>query len=80
MQPGYRAKQLLEGILQGARSLEQITTVPQNWRDQLIKDGVRTGRSIPCHSVSSPDGTRKFLLQLYDGRVVEAVGRMPSML
>jgi len=35
---------------------------------------VRTGRSIVHHSVAAPDGTRKFLLQLHDGRVVETVG------
>jgi 23S rRNA (adenine2503-C2)-methyltransferase len=32
---------------------------------------VKTGRSALHHSVGSPDGTRKFLLQLYDGRIVE---------
>lgn len=36
--------------------------------------GIRTGRSVLHHSVEAPDGTRKFLLQLADGRVVEAVG------
>lgn len=35
--------------------------------------GVRTGRSVLHHSVSAADGTRKFLLQLVDGRVVETV-------
>lgn len=34
----------------------------------------RSGRSILHHSVGAADGTRKFLLQLYDGRIVEAVG------
>jgi len=37
--------------------------------------GVRTGRSVLHHSVSAADGTRKFLLQLSDGRVVETVSR-----
>ncbi len=36
--------------------------------------GVRTGRSVVHHVVEARDGTRKFLLQLFDGRVVEAVG------
>ena len=35
---------------------------------------MRTGRSIIHHSVSAPNGTRKFLLQLSDGRIVECVG------
>ena len=36
--------------------------------------GVRTGRSVVHHVVTARDGTRKFLLQLFDGLVVEAVG------
>ena len=35
---------------------------------------MRTGRSILQHTVAAPDGTRKMLLQLSDGRVVETVG------
>lgn len=35
---------------------------------------MRTGRAIINHSVTSKDGTRKFLLQLSDGRLVETVG------
>ncbi|PNW88753.1 hypothetical protein CHLRE_01g043000v5 [Chlamydomonas reinhardtii] len=73
-QPRFRAKQLLEGVLQGARSVEDITTIPKEWRAQLLADGVRTGRSLLHHSVGDADGTRKFLLQLGDGRIVETVG------
>ncbi|KAG2424515.1 hypothetical protein HXX76_014396 [Chlamydomonas incerta] len=73
-QPRFRAKQLLEGVLQGARSVEDITTIPKEWRAQLLADGVRTGRSLIHHSVGDADGTRKFLLQLDDGRIVETVG------
>jgi len=39
----------------------------------LCLQGVRTGRSVLHHSVSAADGTRKFLLQLADGLVVETV-------
>lgn len=42
-------------------------------RPTTAAQGVRTGRSVLHHSVSSTDGTRKFLLQLADGRVVETV-------
>jgi len=73
-QPKYRGKQLQDGVLKGARTIEDILTVPKEVRATLIADGVRTGRSILHHSVSSPDGTHKFLLQLYDGRIVECVG------
>jgi 23S rRNA (adenine2503-C2)-methyltransferase len=36
--------------------------------------GFKTGRSAVHHSVSSPCGTRKLLLQLSEGRLIEAVG------
>ncbi|EFN52752.1 hypothetical protein CHLNCDRAFT_36696 [Chlorella variabilis] len=70
-QPTYRAKQLRDA---GARSVHDVTTLSKDLRAQLAERGVRTGRSVLHHSVASPDGTRKFLLQLADGRVVEAVG------
>jgi 23S rRNA (adenine2503-C2)-methyltransferase len=73
-QPKYRAKQLLDGILQGARSLDDIKGLPKTFIEVLKSAGVRTGRSILHKSVSAPDGTQKFLLQLQDGRVVETVG------
>ena len=38
-----------------------------------LPQGVRTGRSVLHHEVAAADGTRKFLLQLADGRVVETV-------
>ncbi|EFJ44993.1 hypothetical protein VOLCADRAFT_121224 [Volvox carteri f. nagariensis] len=73
-QPRFRAKQLLEGVLKGAHSVEEITAIPKSWRAQLLADGVRSGRSRLHHSVGDEDGTRKFLLQLHDGRIVETVG------
>ena len=73
-QPGYRAKQLRDGVLQGARSVEDISTIPKAWRQALIERGVSTGRSVLHHEVSAADGTKKFLLRLHDGYVVETVG------
>ncbi|GFR39696.1 hypothetical protein Agub_g175, partial [Astrephomene gubernaculifera] len=73
-QPRFRGRQLQEAVLRGARSVEEITTIPQSWRSQLAAAGVRTGRSLLHHSAGDPDGTRKFLLQLHDGRIVETVG------
>ncbi|GLC37888.1 hypothetical protein PLESTM_000659900 [Pleodorina starrii] len=73
-QPRFRAKQLLEGVLKGARSVNEIQTIPKEWRAQLLSEGVRSGRSLLHHSVGDEDGTKKFLLQLHDGRIVETVG------
>ncbi|PSC68805.1 ribosomal RNA large subunit methyltransferase N [Micractinium conductrix] len=73
-QPAFRAKQMRDAVLQGARSVHDITTFSKDLRAQLAERGVRTGRSVLHHEVSAACGTRKFLLQLSDGRVVETVG------
>jgi len=73
-QPKYRAKQLQDALFKGARSMDDISTIPKGWRQSLADRGVLTGRSIKHHEVSAADGTRKFLLRLHDGYVVETVG------
>ncbi|KAF8066346.1 rlmN [Scenedesmus sp. PABB004] len=73
-QPAFRGQQLADGVLKGARSVAEIRGLPEAFRDQLAALGVRTGRSAVHHSVSSPDGTRKLLLQVEDGRLIETVG------
>jgi len=74
-QPKYRATQLRDAVLhQGARELRDITTIPKSWRENLVEKGVKIGRSEIYHRVVARDGTRKFLLQLHDGLVVETVG------
>ncbi|GAX81702.1 hypothetical protein CEUSTIGMA_g9130.t1 [Chlamydomonas eustigma] len=73
-QPRFRGKQLLDGLLGGAHSINDIPVIPKQLKKSLKAAGVRTGRSIIHHSVEAPDGTRKFLLQQKDGRVVECVG------
>lgn len=73
-QPAYRGKQLHHWLYQkGATSLEAMTVFPKAWRQAL---GATTdlGRSrIHTRSVAT-DGTVKYLLQLTDGHIIEAVG------
>jgi 23S rRNA (adenine2503-C2)-methyltransferase len=76
-QPKYRAAQLRDAVLRGARSMSEVSAVPAAWRATLTERGLRTGRSVLHHEVRAADGTRKFLLQLHDGLVVETVG-IPS--
>ncbi|CAL8470309.1 g9851 [Coccomyxa elongata] len=73
-QPAYRGKQLYDGLMHGAHSVEDITNVPSSWRQELVRQGVKTGRSKLFKEVRALDGTRKFLLQLHDGYLVETVG------
>lgn len=75
-QPAYRGKQIHQWIYQrGARSLQEITVLPQQWRLQMA--GVAIGRSTLHHRAQAQDGTVKYLLQLEDGQIVETVG-IPS--
>jgi 23S rRNA (adenine2503-C2)-methyltransferase len=75
-QPAYRGKQLYQWIYQqGARSLADITVFSKQWRES-VKD-TSIGRSTIHHRAVSSDGAIKYLLQLQDGQIIEAVG-IPS--
>jgi 23S rRNA (adenine2503-C2)-methyltransferase len=72
-QPAYRGKQLHQWIYQkGARSLSEISVFPKQWRETMAEFAI--GRSKIHYEARAIDGTIKFLLQLTDGQIVEAVG------
>ncbi len=72
-QPAYRGKQLHQWLYQkGVRSLGEITVFPQKWRDNLADYSI--GRSQIDYRSIAPDKTRKYLLRLEDGLVIETVG------
>jgi 23S rRNA (adenine2503-C2)-methyltransferase len=72
-QPAYRGKQLYQWIYQqGAKSLADITVFSKQWRES-VKD-TPIGRSTLHHRAVASDGAVKYLLQLQDGQIVEAVG------
>lgn len=72
-QPAYRGKQLHQWLYQkGARSLPDITVFPKQWREQLQDQPI--GRSAIAHRSIAPDETRKYLLRLDDGELIETVG------
>ncbi|NBD17381.1 MAG: 23S rRNA (adenine(2503)-C(2))-methyltransferase RlmN [Cyanobacteria bacterium] len=72
-QPAYRGKQLHQWLYQkGARSLHEITVFPKQWREDLQAQPI--GRSTIAHRSIAPDETRKYLLRLVDGEVIETVG------
>ncbi|KAK9827990.1 hypothetical protein WJX81_005819 [Elliptochloris bilobata] len=73
-QPKYRGRQLLDCLLQGARSTADLRLVPKALREELAARGWQTGRAPEHARVAAKDGTAKLLLQLADGRLVEAVG------
>ena len=75
-QPAYRGKQLHDWIYnKGVRSLYDISVFPKQWREQVAN--ISIGRSQEHLRSVASDGTIKYLLQLTDGQIVEAVG-IPS--
>ena len=72
-QPPYRAQQLLEWIYtRRARSFEEMSNLPKNWRAWLEEHAlVDPFRSYSVQE--SFDQTRKYLFELHDGRYIESV-------
>lgn len=72
-QPAYRTRQLLDWIYKKrASSFDELSNIPQTWKEELHK----TLSLTPFRSFSvqvSVDGTRKYLFELYDGLHVESV-------
>ncbi len=72
-QPAYRGKQLYQWLYQkGARSLSEISVFPKQFRESVAEYPI--GRSVIHFRAVAPDSTRKYLLQLQDGLIIEAVG------
>lgn len=72
-QPAYRGKQLYEWLYQkSARSLVDISVFPKKWREEIADYPI--GRSTIHYRSVAPDETRKYLLRLADGLIIEAVG------
>ena len=72
-QPAYRGKQLYQWLYhKGARSLLDISVFPKQWREEMANHPI--GRSTIHYRSVAPDETRKYLLRLGDGLIIEAVG------
>lgn len=72
-QPAYRGKQLYQWLYQKkARSLMEISVFPKRWREKLADYPL--GRSTIHYRSVASDATRKYLLRLADGAIVETVG------
>ncbi len=72
-EPAYRARQILNWLYQhGADRFAAMTNLPRAWRERLEAEA-RIGAPAVVRRQISADGTRKLLLQLDDGALVEAV-------
>jgi 23S rRNA (adenine2503-C2)-methyltransferase len=79
-QPAFRGRQLHDWIYaKGARSLDQVSVLPQAWRQQLAAAPPASaadwlGRSQELRRSVARDGTTKLLLATHDGLSLETVG------
>ena len=72
-QPNYRGKQLHQWLYhKGIKSLEEVSVFPKNWRKEIADYPV--GRSSINQLIVAPDKTRKYLLNLQDGLIIDTVG------
>src|SRR5215471_6929946 len=73
-QPSYRARQLYQAVYDQRRaSLETVSTLPLDFRNQLSSEGYAVGLPQIEKKFSSSDGTIRYLVAFPDGRSVETV-------
>src|SRR5579875_2497422 len=73
-QKPYRARQVFEALYkQRVRSVEDITTLSQELRDRLIREGWSVGLPEIVQTAVSVDGTERYLMRMADGETVETV-------
>jgi 23S rRNA (adenine2503-C2)-methyltransferase len=73
-QPSYRGQQLFEALYrQRFASAEQISTLPQDFRQSLGQRGFSLGIPTIEKKFVSTDGTVRYLVGLVDGQSVETV-------
>ena len=73
-QPNYRAKQIMDAVYrQRVETLEEITTLPGEFRERLVQRGVAVGAARIENKFVSVDGTVRYLIGFADGQSVETV-------
>jgi 23S rRNA (adenine2503-C2)-methyltransferase len=73
-QPAYRGQQLFDAIYrQKIEGLDQISTLPLEYRARLTGEGWRVGLPAIARKFISSDGTVRYLVELADSETVETV-------
>ncbi|HYU46643.1 MAG TPA: 23S rRNA (adenine(2503)-C(2))-methyltransferase RlmN [Terriglobales bacterium] len=73
-QPAYRAQQLFDALYrQRAEGLDQISTLPREYRARLGEQGWGVGMPRIAQKYESRDGTMRYLVEMADGETVETV-------
>ncbi len=71
--PSFCAKQIYKWAYSGIKSIDEMTNISKDMREQLKKDFYIFLPSIKKKLVSKIDGTVKYLFELYDGSCIEGV-------
>ena len=73
-EPSYRARQLFHALYaERATSLDQISTLPKDFRSKLLRQDVAIGLPTIERKFVSSDGTVRYLIGLADGETIETV-------
>ncbi len=71
-EPSFRAKQLFLAS-HSYKKYEQMTNIPKSLKEKLLKSGIVDTSVEIIETLSSEDGTKKFLFKLFDGNIIEGV-------
>lgn len=73
-EPAFRARQLITWIYPGlARDFDAMTNLPRELRERLRTEASFAGPRLRRELISRDERTRKVLLELADGKLIEAV-------
>ncbi len=68
----FRAKQVFSWIHKGIESYDEMNNIPKDLKNFLEEYPLRN-MTVYTHLVSKIDGTKKFLMKLNDGNIIECV-------
>lgn len=69
----YRAKQIYPLVYKGMKTFDEINNIPKNLKDFMLENFVVNSVSIYEKLQSKKDYTKKYLMKLEDGNIIECV-------
>lgn len=72
-EPKFRAEQIFKWLYKDIKSFEDMKNVPKSLKEKLDERYFISQAEIEERFISKLDGTRKYLLKLYDGNYIETV-------
>lgn len=69
----YRVKQIYNAIAQGVTNIDELYSIPKDLREKLKEVAYISETSIYRRLISQIDSTRKYILKLSDGNIIESV-------